>query len=111
MALVDSVSAGTQLGLHECQHQFKWERWNCPIRLSSLRSFNTIGQLSGATVTREVSFGQAIICAGVAYTITKNCSSGEFDNCRCDETKKGAKGWPRKHILESVNYNTWVLWG
>ncbi|ELT96282.1 hypothetical protein CAPTEDRAFT_90169, partial [Capitella teleta] len=90
MALVDSVSSGTQLGLRECQEQFKWERWNCPLKQSVLRPFNA--RVQADTVTKEISFGQAITCAGVAHTITKNCSSGEFENCRCDESKKGKKG-------------------
>jgi wingless-type MMTV integration site family protein 8 len=26
------------------------------------------------------------------YTITKNCSMGDFENCGCDESKNGKTG-------------------
>lgn len=42
--------------------------------------------------TRETSFIHAISSAGVMYTITKNCSMGDFENCGCDESKNGKTG-------------------
>ena len=34
--------------------------------------------------TRESAFVHAITSAGIVHTLTKNCSSGDFDNCGCD---------------------------
>lgn len=42
--------------------------------------------------TRETSFVHAISAAGVMYTLTKNCSMGDFDNCGCDDSKIGQTG-------------------
>lgn len=48
--------------------------------------------LSLSKATRETSFIHAISSAGVMYTITKNCSMGDFENCGCDESKNGKTG-------------------
>lgn len=45
--------------------------------------------------TRETSFVHAISAAGVMYTLTKNCTAGDFDNCGCDDSKIGQPG---KHV-------------
>lgn len=42
--------------------------------------------------TRETAFVHAISAAGVMYTLTKNCSMGDFDNCGCDDSKIGKTG-------------------
>lgn len=42
--------------------------------------------------TRETSFVHAISAAGVMYTLTKNCSMGDFDNCGCDDSRIGQTG-------------------
>ena len=34
-------------------------------------------------VNREVAFVQAIISAGIVHTVTRNCSAGSLDNCKC----------------------------
>lgn len=46
--------------------------------------------------TRETSFVHAISAAGVMYTLTKNCTAGDFDNCGCDDSKIGQPG---KHVF------------
>ena len=30
MSFAESVAAGVERGISECQQQFKWDRWNCP---------------------------------------------------------------------------------
>ncbi|CAG0898523.1 unnamed protein product [Darwinula stevensoni] len=77
LSLTESVAIGAQLGIEECRHQFKWERWNCP-KSAFLRS----GELRPAT--RETAFVHAITSAGISYTLTKNCSLGEIEACTCD---------------------------
>ncbi|MBN3276789.1 WNT8B protein, partial [Polyodon spathula] len=45
---------------------------------------------------QETAFVHAISSAGVMYTLTRNCSLGDFDNCGCDETRNGqlgGQGW------------------
>ncbi|XP_006977981.3 protein Wnt-8a [Peromyscus maniculatus bairdii] len=82
-----SVALGAQAGVEECKFQFAWEQWNCPEHAFQ---FSTHGRLRGAT--RESSFIHAIRSAGVMYTITKNCSMGDFENCGCDGSKNGKTG-------------------
>lgn len=48
--------------------------------------------LSFIAATRETSFVHAISAAGVMYTLTKNCSMGDFDNCGCDDSRIGQTG-------------------
>ncbi|KAI4530583.1 hypothetical protein MJG53_018666 [Ovis ammon polii x Ovis aries] len=86
-----SVAAGAQSGIEECKYQFAWDRWNCPERALQLSSH---GGLRGAN--RETAFVHAISSAGVMYTLTRNCSLGDFDNCGCDDSRNGqlgGQGW------------------
>ncbi|KAK2489621.1 hypothetical protein MC885_008129 [Smutsia gigantea] len=71
-----SVALGAQSGIEECKFQFAWERWNCPENALQLSTHNRM-----RSATRETSFIHAISSAGVMYTITKNCSMGDFENC------------------------------
>ncbi|XP_004697070.1 protein Wnt-8a [Echinops telfairi] len=84
-----SVALGAQSGIEECKFQFVWERWNCPENALQLSTHNRL-----RSATRETSFIHAISSAGVMYTITKNCSMGDFENCGCDESKNGKTGGP-----------------
>eukprot|EP00062_Callorhinchus_milii_P015936 gi/632966695/ref/XP_007899559.1/ PREDICTED: protein Wnt-8a [Callorhinchus milii] len=86
-----SVAAGAESGIEECKHQFAWERWNCPESALQLSTHNGL-----RSATRETSFVHAISSAGVMYTLTRNCSLGDFENCGCDESKSGqtgGRGW------------------
>uniref|UniRef100_A0A4X2L8U0 Protein Wnt n=1 Tax=Vombatus ursinus TaxID=29139 RepID=A0A4X2L8U0_VOMUR len=86
-----SVAAGAQSGIEECKYQFAWDRWNCPERALQLSSH---GGLRSAN--RETAFVHAISSAGVMYTLTRNCSLGDFDNCGCDDSRNGqlgGQGW------------------
>ncbi|XP_066505558.1 protein Wnt-8a-like [Hoplias malabaricus] len=86
-----SVQAGAQRGIEECKHQFAWDRWSCPeteLQLSTQKGLRS--------ATKETAFLHAISAAGVMYTLTKNCSMGDFDNCGCDDSKAGkmgGRGW------------------
>lgn len=44
--------------------------------------------------TRETSFVHAISSAGVMYSLTRNCSMGDFENCGCDNSRNGRVGEP-----------------
>lgn len=39
--------------------------------------------------TRETAFVNAVVAAGVTYTVTQACSSGHLLQCTCDKTMKG----------------------
>jgi len=39
--------------------------------------------------TRETAFIHAITAAGVTYTVTQGCSSGQVMDCPCDRTLSG----------------------
>uniref|UniRef100_A0A8C7VAF9 Protein Wnt n=1 Tax=Oryzias sinensis TaxID=183150 RepID=A0A8C7VAF9_9TELE len=91
LTYANSVQVGARMGIHECKHQFAWEKWNCPEKTLQLSTH--IGLRSA---TKETSFLHAISAAGVMYTLTKNCSMGDFENCGCDDSRigqAGGKGW------------------
>lgn len=50
-----------------------------------------------AAGTKEAAYTQAIISAGVVYTITRACSMGNLSECNCDRKlwpgKESKKGW------------------
>ncbi|XP_051507801.1 protein Wnt-8b [Myxocyprinus asiaticus] len=82
-----SVAAGAQSGIEECKYQFAWDRWNCPERALQLSTHSGL-----RSANRETAFFHAISSAGVMYTLTRNCSLGDFDNCGCDDTRNGQRG-------------------
>ncbi|KAI1291836.1 Protein Wnt-8b [Halotydeus destructor] len=83
----DTVALGAQRGLEECKEQFAWERWNCPQN-----DFTHVFMSSKLPANREIAFIHAIINAGIVHTVTKNCSMGQLDNCRCDRKKVDHSG-------------------
>ncbi|XP_026881530.1 protein Wnt-8a-like [Electrophorus electricus] len=87
LTYASSVQIGAQRGIEECKYQFAWDRWNCPeseLQLSTQKGLRS--------ATKETAFLHAISAAGVMYTLTKNCSMGDFDNCGCDDSKAGKTG-------------------
>ncbi|MGH0146361.1 UNVERIFIED_CONTAM: hypothetical protein FKN15_048678 [Acipenser sinensis] len=87
--VMDSVRRGAQLAIDECQYQFRNRRWNC----STLDTLPVFGKVvtQGLSVagTREAAFVYAISSAGVAFAVTRACSSGELEKCGCDRTVHG----------------------
>ncbi|XP_053144462.1 protein Wnt-8a isoform X2 [Hemicordylus capensis] len=97
-----SVAAGAHLGIEECKHQFIWERWNCPESALQLSTHNKL-----RSATKETAFVHAISSAGVMYTLTRNCSMGDFDNCGCDNSRNGhpgGKGWVWGGCSDNVEF-------
>ncbi|XP_053308978.1 protein Wnt-8 [Spea bombifrons] len=97
-----SVAVGAQSGIEECKYQFAWERWNCPEHTLQLAT-----QKGLRSATRETSFVHAISSAGVMYTLTRNCSMGDFDNCGCDESRNGrigGRGWVWGGCSDNVEF-------
>ncbi|XP_067899096.1 protein Wnt-8-like [Heterodontus francisci] len=97
-----SVAAGAESGIDECKYQFTWDRWNCPESALQLSTHNGL-----RSATRETSFVHAISSAGVMYTLTRNCSMGDFDNCGCDESRSGqagGQGWVWGGCSDNVEF-------
>ncbi|XP_061582371.1 protein Wnt-8a-like [Cololabis saira] len=91
LTYTSSVQIGAQNGVRECKNQFAWEKWNCPETSLQLSTHSGLRM-----ATRETAFMHAISAAGVMYTLTKNCSMGDFDNCGCDDSRigqTGGRGW------------------
>ncbi|XP_077007039.1 protein Wnt-4 isoform X2 [Tamandua tetradactyla] len=84
LEVMDSVRRGAQLAIEECQYQFRNRRWNC----STLDSLPVFGKVV-TQGTREAAFVYAISSAGVAFAVTRACSSGELEKCGCDRTVQG----------------------
>ncbi|KAL0848931.1 hypothetical protein ABMA28_013326 [Loxostege sticticalis] len=83
--LPDAVSIafeGLQLAVKECQHQFRWHRWNC----SSLVAKSSNPHASGIMKRgfRESAFLYALTAAGVAHAIARACAQGRLLSCGCD---------------------------
>ncbi|ESN92407.1 hypothetical protein HELRODRAFT_89495, partial [Helobdella robusta] len=70
--------SGRRLGLSECFHQFRYERWNCSATVA--RNIESGGKQRR---TKEQAFMQAVMSAGVVFTVTEACSSGKLLRCSC----------------------------
>lgn len=66
---------------------------NTAIAMKSLA--HLLSLYSFLTANRETAFVHAISSAGVMYTLTRNCSLGDFDNCGCDDSRNGQLGKER----------------
>ncbi|XP_019876945.1 protein Wnt-6 isoform X2 [Aethina tumida] len=72
------IELGIAAGQAECQHQFRHRRWNCT---SSRKGFKKVMLRD----TRETGFVNAILAAGIAYQVTRACTSGELLGCACNK--------------------------
>ncbi|XP_035129197.1 protein Wnt-7b isoform X1 [Callithrix jacchus] len=97
------IGEGAQMGINECQYQFRFGRWNC----SALGEKTVFGQ-ELRVGSREAAFTYAITAAGVAHAVTAACSQGNLSNCGCDREKQGyynqAEGWKWGGCSADVRY-------
>lgn len=63
--------------------------------------------MSVSVATSETSFVHAISAAGVMYTLTRNCSLGDLDNCGCDGSRNGQIG--NAHNNERVDLKKVII--
>ncbi|CAH0556903.1 unnamed protein product [Brassicogethes aeneus] len=78
------IEMGLMLGQLECQHQFRYRKWNCT---ASRKGFKKVMLRD----TRETGFVNAILAAGIAYQVTRACSTGELLGCWCNKKLKNVK--------------------
>ncbi|XP_061085388.1 protein Wnt-7b isoform X1 [Conger conger] len=97
------IGEGAQLGINECQYQFRYGRWNC----SALGERTVFGQ-ELRVGSREAAFTYAITAAGVAHAVTAACSQGNLSNCGCDREKQGyynqEEGWKWGGCSADIKY-------
>ncbi|GFR87747.1 protein Wnt [Elysia marginata] len=80
------LGEGARMGVEECQHHFRDQRWNCSTVDRDASLFGRV-MLRGS---REAAFVYAISSAGVVYSITRACSRGTLMNCGCDPSRRGS---------------------
>ncbi|KAK2537605.1 Wnt7b [Columba guinea] len=97
------IGEGAQMGINECQYQFRYGRWNC----SALGEKTVFGQ-ELRVGSREAAFTYAITAAGVAHAVTAACSQGNLSNCGCDREKQGyynqEEGWKWGGCSADIRY-------
>ncbi|XP_078715291.1 protein Wnt-6 isoform X3 [Lampetra fluviatilis] len=86
--VVAEVAKGAKLALKECQHQFRFRRWNCTV------TNKYFGKILQQADIRETAFVYAITSAGVTHAVTQACSMGELPQCGCANTRSRAPPGP-----------------
>ncbi|TSK62566.1 Protein Wnt-6 [Bagarius yarrelli] len=77
--IIQKVAKGARLGIHECQHQFRYQRWNCTGHAKSLSK---------------------ILQQGVLNAVTRACSEGDLLQCGCLAIKSSSDS-PKEQALGS----------
>ncbi|XP_068621535.1 protein Wnt-1 [Battus philenor] len=80
--VLSAVAKGANMAVTECQHQFKYRRWNCTTR-NFLRGKNLFGKIVDRGC-RETAFIYAITSAGVTHAVSRACAEGSIESCTCD---------------------------
>ncbi|CAG2228230.1 WNT16 [Mytilus edulis] len=96
------VSEGARQAIHECQNQFRFERWNC----TTSQNYSVFGPIM-TKGTRETAFIYSILSAGVTDSVTRACSAGNLTDCVCDPTNDGknsVEGWVWGGCSDNVQY-------
>ncbi|KAK9888593.1 hypothetical protein WA026_000828 [Henosepilachna vigintioctopunctata] len=80
--LLVAINKGANQAIHECQYQFRNQRWNCSTK-NFLRGKNLFGKIVDRGC-RETAFIYAITSAAVTHAIARACSEGTIDTCNCE---------------------------
>ncbi|CAH3151539.1 unnamed protein product [Porites evermanni] len=102
--VMNSVKFGATIAVQECQHQFRYRRWNCTtLQFEKSPVFGN----SANGGTREAAFVHSISSAGVAYAVTHSCSAGKLGRkCGCDQkyTGEAEEGWKWAGCSDDIEY-------
>eukprot|EP00061_Rhincodon_typus_P018123 g47153.t1 len=101
--LLPTIKEGARIGSYECQNQFKHERWNCSIT----NDYSVFGyELTSGT--KESAFIQAVMAAGLVYSVTRACSAGNLTECSCDRSLQSGgsadEGWHWGGCSDDIQY-------
>ncbi|XP_014257425.1 protein Wnt-5a-like isoform X2 [Cimex lectularius] len=80
---MERVTIGAKKGISECQHQFKYRRWNC----SALPDSTFFGS-QRHTASRESAFIYAITAAGITHSVARSCRDGHLASCSCSRAPR-----------------------
>ncbi|KAK7496186.1 hypothetical protein BaRGS_00012596 [Batillaria attramentaria] len=78
-----SIGRGAQMGIGECQWQFRFRRWNC----STVDDSSVFGPVLNIA-SREAAFTHAVSAAGVVHAISRSCREGELASCGCSRARR-----------------------
>ncbi|XP_049871476.1 protein Wnt-1 [Pectinophora gossypiella] len=102
-----AVAKGASMAVAECQHQFKYRRWNCSTR-NFLRGKNLFGKIVDRGC-RETAFIYAITSAGVTHAVSRACAEGSIESCTCDYSHVDRTPH-RSRAAAAANVRVWK-WG
>ncbi|KAH3863356.1 hypothetical protein DPMN_026341 [Dreissena polymorpha] len=92
LIIVESIREGLEEAAEECKHQFRWDRWNCPVT-----STNIVSKSRQSQATREVAFLQSVSAAGIMYSVTESCNRADNALCSCGDGGKFHYGHDTLH--------------
>ncbi|XP_031569965.1 protein Wnt-2b-A-like [Actinia tenebrosa] len=96
-----SVGKGAKLGIHECQYQFLYQRWNCSTAERDASLFGKVMRRA----SKETAFVYSISTAGVVHEVTRSCSLGELKECSCDNRRgRSRKGFEWGGCSDNIMY-------
>ncbi|ESN90157.1 hypothetical protein HELRODRAFT_182758 [Helobdella robusta] len=98
--MVESIKIGARQSIDQCQKQFVGRRWNCSV----VKKGNVFGKILNFG-TRESAFVHALSAAGLAYSVTKTCSSGQLDRCGCDNSNHRKFDHQLQSVVRRTQYN------
>lgn len=104
-SLLPAIKEGARIGIHECQSQFKHERWNC-----SITSDYSVFGFELTSGTKENAFIQAVMAAALVHAVTRACSAGNLTECSCDRSLQAGgsadEGWHWGGCSDHLHYGT-----
>ncbi|KAM7285888.1 protein Wnt-6-like isoform X2 [Ixodes scapularis] len=95
--VVREIARGVDLGIRECQNQFRFHRWNCSTHRSSMKKVLMKD-------TKEAGFVDAIVAAGVVYALTEACAQGRLLDCQCRRRHNSADSLGRSGCDHYVDF-------
>ncbi|RZC10196.1 Wnt-8a [Asbolus verrucosus] len=102
---MESIATGAQMAMDECKNVFKWDKWNCP-QSSFSRQYKQL-------ITKEKAYTDAILAAGIIYSITRDCSQGTIKGCGCSSNlnKDLHEKKTLSEALEELQFAKDWIWG